>query len=63
MQQARGNLKEKSDVCTWKSTECLDGVLTYLWGDGEDPSAVNAQFSALMEWLPPTLQFIHFNAV
>ena len=63
IQRACDQTSEKADICTWRLTECTDGLLTSLWAYGRHSSFGNGSLSASIEWLPPTLQFIHFDFV
>ena len=47
------------DICKWRGVECTDGVMhTFVWHrQGLTPLGI------LMEWLPPTLQFLHLDRI
>ena len=45
-----------SEVCNWKGIECTHGVVTTLFLDTLDQTE---DASIFMEWLPPTLEFVH----
>ena len=62
IRHARGQAHPSVDVCDWEMTECKDGMLTSICASG-NPSSGDEAFSAEMEWLPPTVQFIHFYYV
>ena len=58
LHQVRGEAGEKEDVCQWAQIRCTDGIATSLWASIKrtDPRLM---LSIEVEWLPPTLQFIH----
>ena len=58
--QVRGGTS--TDVCTWKQTECTDGIVTAIWAS-KLPNYQRIDHSIKMEWLPPTLQFIHVKCI
>ena len=52
----RGGMAANEEVCTWKGIDCTDGLVTALCL--HIPRAVD-DASILVEWLPPTLEFMH----
>ena len=57
-----GDVCDNADVCTWKQIECTDGIVTSMWASDQLRKA-GEWYEIQMEWLPPTLQFIHLYAI
>ena len=52
------------DVCTWLGVTCTDGLITEIFLYHKLGSASRRDnWVAEIDWLPPTLRFVHFEAV
>ena len=59
-----GGDSENTDICAWAQIECTDGIVTVMWAASIQARAPNgAEVSIKMEWLPPTMKFIHFECI
>ena len=56
----RGNAKDDADICSWQHTACENGALQTIT---TSVFAGEAGCSVDMEWLPPTVEYIHFYFV
>ena len=57
-----GEAESNADVCMWETIHCTDGIVTAIWAS-DIHILPGAQHSVLTEWLPPTLEFIHFHSI
>ena len=56
---ARGNAAEDPDICTWKAIDCTDGLANSICIQDHGQYDLSVE----MEWLPPTLEFIHLESI
>ena len=50
---------EKDAFCSWKGVRCRDGIIESICAR----RSPHDKTSVLMEWMPPTVKFIHFDKV
>ena len=58
----RGDTGDISDVCTWEKIECSNGMVTSLQAV-DHVGHTHVMQSVQIEWLPPTLQFVHLHTI
>ena len=60
IQTARGDVPASADICEWKRIDCSDGLTTAIYMYSEKFAGKE---SIELEWLPPTVQFVHLEHI
>ena len=56
----QGDCKDNEDICGWQRTGCRVGALSAIFARAQRPEA---RLAVDMDWLPPTLEYIHLHYV
>ena len=58
-------VQEEDNVCAWNGISCTGGLVTSIHAEfpGGDPGSHILRWAILMEWIPPTLNSIHFDRI